>query len=160
MTLYELTEQFQTLLEMIDNPDIPEDVLRDTMDAVEGEIELKADGYAKVITEAKAKIEMLKAESNRLSERAKVIENNIGRMKDNLLRMMKACGKPKFKTELFSFGIQLNPPKVVLDSEEIPEEFLVPQPAKVNTALIKDAIKNGETFDFAHLEQGEGVRIR
>ena len=45
-TLYELTNDYLTLLDMAEDPDVEEDVLRDTMEGIEGEIEIKADGYA------------------------------------------------------------------------------------------------------------------
>ena len=46
-TLYELTGQFKELLEMIEAEEMDLDTLRDTLEAIEGEIEYKADGYAK-----------------------------------------------------------------------------------------------------------------
>ena len=46
-TLYELTGQYMDLMEMAEEAD--PDVLRDTLEGIEGEIEDKADNYAKVI---------------------------------------------------------------------------------------------------------------
>ena len=48
-TLYELTADWLALMEMAEDPDIEEDVFMDTLEGIEGEIEIKADGYAKVI---------------------------------------------------------------------------------------------------------------
>lgn len=45
MNLYELTGQFLILQQMLEDPDAEIDVIKDTMEAVEGEIEVKADGY-------------------------------------------------------------------------------------------------------------------
>jgi len=73
---------------------------------------------------------------------------------------MYITGKVKFKTNLFNFSIQKNPPKLVIDKpEEIPEEFLIPQPPKVDNAKLKEILKEKE-LPFAHLEQSENLRIR
>lgn len=164
MTLYELTNEYQILLDMAEDPDVDPVVLFDTMDAVGGEIEMKADGYAKVIRQLEADVEGLKTEENRISRRRKIIENNIKFMKNRLTDSMIATGKTKFKTELFSFNVQKNPAKLVMDEqyiENIPVHYLIEQEPKVNTALLKDDLKAGVDLEgIAHLEQDMGVRIR
>ena len=42
MTLYELTAEFQELLNMMEDPEVDDQVLADTLAAVAGEIEAKA----------------------------------------------------------------------------------------------------------------------
>lgn len=164
MTLYELTNEYQILLDMAEDPDVDPVVLFDTMDAVGGEIEMKADGYAKVIRQLEADVEGLKTEENRISRRRKTIENNIKFMKNRLTDSMIATGKTKFKTELFSFNVQKNPAKLVMDEqyiENIPVHYLIEQEPKVNTSLLKDDLKAGVDLEgIAHLEQDMGVRIR
>ena len=157
-TLYELTGQFQQLLEMAETGDIEPDILKDTLDGIDGEIEIKADGYAKVIRELDGRVLMLKSEIERLSGKKSSIENNIKTMKESLENAMKITGKIKFKTGLFSFNIQNNPPRLIID-KDVPEEFLIPQPPKVDNARIKQLLKEQE-LDFAHLEVGQSLRIR
>lgn len=162
-TLYELTGEYKELLEMAESGDYDTETLQDTMEAISGEIEVKADGYAKVMKELEGDVAMLKAEEKRLSDRRKVIENNISAMKRNLEESMIAVGKEKFKTDLFSFNIQKNPARVVIEDEsKVPAEYLVEQAPKIDRkALLKD-LKDGKTFsvDFARLEQGKSLRIR
>ena len=159
-TLYELTGQFRELLELIEQGEIDADLLADTLEGLEGEIEIKADGYAKVIRELEGQASMLKGEIDRLSDRKSSIENNIKAMKESLEMAMRATGKVKFKTDLFSFNIQKNPPRLVIDKpEEVPEEYLIPQEPKIDTSAIKEALKQQE-LPFAHLEQSESLRIR
>lgn len=161
MTLYELKGSWALVADMISDPTVDPEVIHDTLESIEGQIEEKADGYAKVIREAEAQRDGIKAEIERLTARKQAIENNVRRMKDSLEDAMRVTGKTKFKTTLFSFGIQKNPPSLVIDKpEEIPEEYLIPQAPKVDTAGIKAAIKAGAAFDFAHTEQSEGLRIR
>ena len=163
MTLYELTDEFKSLLELAEDPEIDEEVLRDTMEAIDGEIEDKADGYAKVLKQMESDVAGLKAEESRLNEHRKVLENNMKRMKTSLQAAMDITGKRKFKTELFSFGIQKNPAAVVMDDpyiENIPEEYLIQQEPKVDKVKIKEDLKAGKDLGFAHLEQTESLRIR
>ena len=74
---------------------------------------------------------------------------------------MIATGKTKFKTSLFSFGIQKNPPSVaILKEDSVPIDYLVvpdPQPDKKR---ILAELKAGATFDWAELKQTEVLRIR
>lgn len=163
MTLYELTAEYGALLALAEDPDIDPQVLADTLEGLTGEIEDKADGYAKVIKQLEADGAALKGEIDRLTARKRAIENNIDRMKEALKQAMILTDKTKFKTELFSFGIQKNPPKVVIDDDtNIPADWLIEQAPKINTAAIKEALQKGDEFagQIAHLEQGESLRIR
>ena len=159
-TLYEITGDFLKLLDMAEELD--GDVFRDTLEGIEGELEIKADGYAKVITELENRAEGLDKESKRLAERKKGIENNIKRIKDSLQGAMIATGKTKFKTELFNFGIQKNKPRLVLDKglEDIPMDYYIFQDPIADKEKITQELKEGKELDFAHLEQGESLRIR
>lgn len=160
-TLYELTEAYQELLSMALDPETNPEALADTMEAIDGEIEVKADGYAKVMRNLEADASAIKAEIARLTERKKSIETNIDRMKRALESSMRATGKTKFKTTLFSFGIQKNVPSVsILDESKIPEQFLIPQSPKIDKRAIMAALKDGEHYEWAEVVQTESLRIR
>ncbi len=161
-TLFDLTGKWLELYDMADDPDMDADMWFDTIEGLEGEIEDKADGYAKVITQLNADATAIKAEEDRLYRRRTTIENRIKNMKLRLQEMMEITGKKKIKTELFSFGIQKNPASVVIDDEKmIPGEFLIPQAPKIDKTAIKDALKAGvDMAGIAHLEQTQSLRIR
>lgn len=160
-TLYELKNDWLTLYDMMSDDNSDEEIIKDTMEALEGEIESKADGYAMVRAQLRADAEAIKFEEARLACRRKSIENNIKRLEGSLMDAMELTGKTKFKTTLFSYGIQNNPVSVVIDDEtQIPELFLIPQPPKVDKAGIKDILKHSGNTSFAHLEQTKSLRIR
>ncbi len=165
-TLYELTEQYMMLLEMAEDPDADPETIAGTFEALEGEIEDKADGYARIIRELEAQETALKNEEARLAAKRTSISNNIRNMKNSLQDAMVATGKTKFKTELFSFGIQKNPPAVMIDVDEadirsIPAEYLIEQAPKVDKTKLKADLKAGKDLTgIAHLVQGESLRIR
>ena len=79
--IYEITQDLLRIQSMMDDPELDEQVLKDTMEAVEGEFEYKADGYAKVMKNMMTDVEALREEAKRMTERATSIENNIKRMK-------------------------------------------------------------------------------
>ncbi len=163
-TLYELTEQYQTLMELAYDPEVDEQTLQDTMEGIEGEIEEKADGYARIIFSMKADIEAMRAEEDRLFNRRKALENRKKQMIDTLEANMRAMGKKKIKTNLFTFNIQSNgglqPLVIDFDVEDIPGRYLIPQPPVPNNAKIRELLATKQV-DWAHLEpRGESLRIR
>lgn len=162
MTLYEMTEDYKSLLEMAEDPDVDPAVLKDTMEGIEGAIEEKAEGYAIVMKELEASEMALKNEIDRLSARRLTIANNIRCMKLSLQEAMETTGKTKFKTTLFSFSIQKNPQSVVLDVDPgvLPDRYLIKQDPKVDKTKIKEDLKAGIDIGVAHLEQTESLRIR
>lgn len=164
MTLYELTDDYKALLQMAEDPDCDPEVLADTMEGLEGAIEEKAEGYAIVMKELEATEQKIKTEVDRLNARRLSISNNIRCMKLRLQTSMLETGKTKFKTDLFSFGIQKNPPAVVMDEqyiENIPKKYLVQQDPTIDKKKIKEDLKAGVDLDgIAHLEQTESLRIR
>lgn len=163
-SLYELKDDYLYLQNLMENPEVDEQTIRDTMEGIEGELEIKAEAYAKVILNIESDISVIKSEEKRLADRRKTLENNIKRMKEALQYVMEMTGKTKFKTELFSFNVQNNPASVVMDEqyiENIPEEYLIPQEPKIDRNKIKDAIKAGKDLGgIAHLEQTQSLRIR
>lgn len=162
--LHELTEQYQILQELAYDPEVDEQVLKDTMEGIWGEIEEKADGYAKIILGMKSDIEELRKEEERLAARRKHLESRSKYLKDSLEFNMREIGKTKFKTALFSFNIQKNGglQPLVIDGliEDIPGRFLIPQDPVPNNEAIRKLLAEKQV-DWAHLEpRGESLRIR
>ena len=159
-TLYELTEEYRQLLEMMEDDSVDPEVLKDTLEGVDGELEIKAENCAKVIAALGGKIDVIDREIERLKGKKDVLNNNIKRIKQRIEKAMIDTGKKKFKTDLFSFGIQKNPPAVVIDQEDqIPKEYWVAQEPKLDRTAIKQWLKENEA-DWAHLTQTESLRIR
>jgi hypothetical protein len=159
--LYQLNSNYETVLNMLYDEDIDEQMVLDTLEAIEGEIEEKADGYAKIIKELEAKQNARKEEAKRLTESAKVFENRAKVLKTNLYNTMKSMGKTKFATDLFSFNIAKNGGKQALTIDgDVPEEY-TKTIIENDTDKIRQALENGEELPFAHLEpRGESLRIK
>lgn len=159
--LYKLTNDYETVLNMLYDEDADEQMILDTLEAIEGEIEDKANNYAKIIKELEAKQNARKEEAKRLTESAKVFENRVKALKSNLFNSMKATGKTKFATDLFSFNIAKNGGKQTLTIDgEVPEEY-TKTITENDTDKIRQALEKGEKLTFAHFEpRGESLRIK
>lgn len=163
-TMYELTADYLEVLDLANDPDIPPEVVADTLEGIGGEIEVKAENTAKILKELEASVAASKAEEKRLAERRKQLETNIQKIKERLFEMMKTTGKVKFKTNLFSFSIQKNGGKLpvvldVKDTSELPDD-LVKITETADLEAIRELLDAGDTR-FAHYgERGESLRIK
>ena len=160
-TRYEITGEFLRLYQMATECDLTQSDIADTLEGLEMEFDEKADAYAKVRFQLQGDALVVKSEIDRLTKRLKTINNNVRQIDCNLEEAMRATNRRKFKTKLFSFSVQKNPARLILDDPaKVPDRFLIPQEPKVDSAGIKAAMKDGEEFGWAHLEQGESLRIR
>jgi len=163
-TLYQLTTDYEALLTLAEDPDTDPQAFADTLEGLTGEIEDKADNYAKVLRMLDGDAQAIRDEERRLKARREAIENNIKRMKSALQYAMQVTGKVKFKTALFSFGIRKNPPSVVIDAvnvRDFPDEYIIESEPILDKKALKDALKAGEDLSgLCHLEQSESLSIR
>lgn len=160
-TLYELTEDYITVLEMLEDEDADEQAIFDTLEGIAGEIEDKADGYGKIIRMLGYQVDALDQEAKRMEARKKMLNGRIDRMKRSLEDAMLKVGTKKIKTALFTFGIQKNPPSVeITDLEQVPDVYRIPQPDKIDKRKIIEDLKIGAVFIWAKYRQTESLRIR
>lgn len=162
--IYELTADMMKILSMMDDPDLDQQTLKDTMEGIEGAYEDKFDGYAAVIRQLTSYINELEEEKKRIDARKESFENNVKKMKKIMLESMNATGKTKFKTAKNSFWTQKNKASVVIDAKsiwDIPEDFRRYKDPEPDKTKIGEAIAAGQDFTgIAHMEQTESVRIK
>ena len=159
MNLYELTAVYQRLQDQIEAGEDYEGILA----VIGDEIETKADGYARVIRNMEAQASAFREEEKRIAEKRKRLESSVDRLKQNLFDSMKATGKEKFKTELFTFSIQKNggslPVIVDVPTEKLPDD-LVQITEKPDLKAIQKYIEETGDLTYAHFgEKGEHLRI-
>lgn len=159
--LYELSSDYQALLDLAGDPDLDDQLLKDTLEGLEGEIEIRAEEACKIIRELEAREEAIKAERERLEKIQKRCAKSADVIKDDLKALMESTGKKSIKTELFNLGVRKAPHKLVIDEpDQVPEAFYIPQPPKVDNKAIKDALAAGMPLTFAHFEQGTYLSIK
>lgn len=157
MNLYELSITFQE----VQNMDLDPEVMKDTLDSIGGTFENKAENMAKLIRNLESDRLAYKEEEDRLKTKRQAVENKLEWLKTYLKDCMKLTGKTKFKSGVFKFSIQKNPVSVNITNKKIiPEDYLIPQPPKVNNTTLKKTLKDGIEVPGAELKQTEGLRIR
>lgn len=157
MNLYELGDNYRAIQEM----DLDEETLRDTLDSIVGEAEQKVENIVKWIRNLKGENIAIKEEETRLKNKRIANENKIKSLSLYLEDFLKTSGLTKIKTELFTVSLQNNPPSVkVYDATLIPAQYLIEQSPVVDKTMIKELLKQGEEIPGAELQQTKGLRIR
>lgn len=157
-TLYEMTQNAAKLYDLLSMGEIDEQTFTDTLESIgAGE---KINSYCEIINQFKADVKSLKEEILRLTERKDNCENAIERMKSALDEFMKASGKTKEKTDKFTIYYRNTQSVNILDEDELPDEYLIPQPPKIDKKAISAAIKDGEKVAGAELVTKSSINIR
>ena len=136
------------------------------LDALQMERAQKLEGVALWIKDLKAEAEAVKAEVDKLNARKKAIDNKVESLKTWLLY---ALGGEKLKTARCNV-YQTHNQKVVIDDEKamidmlmsspFGEKFLRMKEPEIDKNALKDSLKQGYEYEFAHLEETEGLVIR
>lgn len=156
--LYELTGKYQQLLEL--EEELDEITFVDTLESIKDAIEDKAVGYAMVINQFKADEQMLKERENKIKQRRSAIQRKIKMMQQTLLEAMELSNVDKVKHPELTVWVQDNPVSLKVEDEtKIPLDFFVEQAPKLDTKMLKEALKTQE-IEGAELTQSKGVRIR
>ena len=136
------------------------------LDALQMEREQKLEGVALWVKDLKAEAEAVKAEADKLTARKKAVENKIDGLKQWLLY---ALNGEKLKTPRCNV-YQTHSQKVVIDDEKALVDMLMTSPfgekllrvkePEIDKNALKDSMKQGYEYEFAHLEQTESVVIK
>ncbi|WP_129598576.1 siphovirus Gp157 family protein [Anaerophilus nitritogenes] len=160
MKLYELTSNYTNLLELLENPEIPQEIVLESLEEIKEDFNIKAENVCKVMKSIELEAKGIKEEEKRLSDRRKVLESRVSNLKEYLDSNMKAIGVKKIKGNVFTLSIQKNPPSIdIKDAKLIPQEYKVVTES-IDKAAIKDALKQGIEVIGAELKQTESLRIR
>lgn len=165
MTLFEITGELQELWEMLESGEYDEDMLIDTMEAVEGDFAVKAEGYVKIIKQMETDAAGMAAMAAEFTKKKQTLENGIKNLKNRLLYLMEAGNVPEVKGEHFRIKPVNNggaKPLILTDMnpDEYPVEFQK-QIIEVDKDKIRKALDAGEQLSFAHYgERGRHLSIK
>ena len=136
------------------------------LDALQMERERKLEGVALWIKDLKAEASAVKEEADKLNARKKSLDNKIDGLKQWLLY---ALNGEKLKTPRCNV-YQTHSQKVVIDDEKalidmfmtspFGEKFLRMKEPEIDKNALRDSMKQGYEYEFAHLEATEGVVIK
>lgn len=163
MKLYQLADEYQQALEVLDDPELPEEVVRDTLEALQGGLVQKGQAVAAYALNLSAEIEALKAHEKRVAAKRKALEGREEWLRGYLKSNMECCGINEIKAIDGTFTAKLGKgrPSVVIDDDKlIPDDSeFVRWKREVDKTAIAAAIKNGQEVPGAHLETRPTLRI-
>ena len=90
----------------------------------------------------------------------KTCQNNIERMKSAIMEFMTSARLKKVQAGTFTLSLRSYESVNITDESQIPEEFLIPQPPKINKAEIKKYLKSGDVISGAEIIQKDSVTAR
>jgi hypothetical protein len=162
LKLYELTDSFKKIFDMIDENE-PDEALKMALAEIGGAIEVKADGMAKLIKSLDYDVDIYKAEEKRLADRRRAIENKRNWFKNYLKEQMEKVGKDKIKLPTITLALQSSPPAVnITDNTAIPAKYItiIPELHIPDKKAILEALKAGQDVPGTEMTQGKHLRIR
>lgn len=159
--LYELSNGYEEVINMLYQDDIDEQMIFDTLESIEGDMDDKIENVAKIIREVEAKSNAHKEEGQKQINRSKVLDNRVKTLKTSIYNAMKTMGKSKLSTNLFDFSIAKNGGKQALTIDsEVSAEY-TKTVVENDTDKIRQALEEGKKLPFAHLEpRGERLSIK
>lgn len=167
MKLYELTAQYRSLEALEVSDDLPAEVIRDTLEALGGELQEKATNVALFIRNLESTAEAIDAAADNMRLRGERLRKRAQSLNDYLLLNMQASGITKVESPWFTLAVRNNPPTVVVDMESaVPDAYMTQPPApptppkKPDKTAIARAFKAGEDVPGCHTEQRQRLEIK
>jgi len=151
MKLYELTQNYRNLIDLLEDESIPVDEIMKGIQQVDGEIVIKASEMAKLLKNIDADITAFKAEETRLKNKRQTLERKYDGIKDYLEEELKKTGIKKIDG-VVPLSFRKAPASVnVIDENEIPCVYFRPKEYELDKKSILQDLKNGETVPGVEL---------
>ena len=164
LKLYEIERNYLEALDLFTDPDteIPAEVVADTLEAIEGEFEIKAIRVAGFARQMEAEAAAIKDAEERMEKRRKSLESRAKWLKDYVKIGMEAMGLKKLPSAWFVLSVAKTPAAVdVFDEAAIPDEFKLTETiTKIDKTAIKSAIDGKRVVPGARLVNGTRLSIR
>ena len=155
--LFNLVGQYRQVYEMLTDPEIDEEVVNDTLEALIGEIEVHAAGFVPVIERIDMEIEACKKHKAEWANAEKVRKNRKQRFIDMIKAAMMGLGVTEVDAGDVTFKLQNAGGQAPLIVEgTVPERF-TKITIENDNSLIRKALESGEKLDFARL--GERAKV-
>lgn len=162
--LFVLTNEYKSAEKALNDMDLDEQTISDTLAGMAGEITEKSTNVAMFIRNLESVAESIKAAESAMAERRKAIEKRAESIKYYLKSNMEAVGISKIECPHFVLSIKNNAGAVIIDDEsKIPAEYLrTPEPPKPapDKRAIKAAIESGVIVDGCRFEKSTRLEIK
>lgn len=162
--LYKLADEYAVMMARLEaaGDDAEAEAVWSELDALADNVVEKAEAYARIMRNKQAEADGYKAEKERLAANQKAAENVVERLKARLLDSMQRMSLTDIQTSIGKWCIQMNPYSCqVIDEAEVPAEFHIPQPDKIDKAgILRQFRATGEILPGVEIAQSMGIRFR
>ena len=138
----------------------------DKLNALQMERDDKLEGVALWVKDLKAEADAVKAEADKLTARKKALDKKIDSLKEWLLIALDGGKLKTARCNMYPTHTQ----RVVIDDEKalidmfmtspFGEKFLRVKDPEIDKNALKDSMKQGYEYEYAHLEETESVVIK
>jgi hypothetical protein len=156
--LYEIVGQYRQLMDRLDELDLDEQTIKDTLEAESGDLEEKLKACVLRILMLDSEAKAIKAEIERMELRHKNTEKRAEWLRGYVLSAMRATNFALVKDARFEAKVAKKSEVVVIaDGTKLPRKYQrvippVPLSREPDKNAIKDALRNGEHIKGCHLE--------
>ena len=164
MNLYELNQNFNNLIEVLENTEDEniKELIKKSMDQLTLETNEKIENIIKYIKNLEAEAEALEKESKRLNVRKIKTLKKVDNLKGYLKDFTSSLESKKYNTGIFNISIRKNAASVIVNNEFlVPDEFCKTEVIrKVDKVALKEKLKAGEVIEGVKLQQTESIIIK
>lgn len=160
MKLYQIAQNYKNLEQLLNNEEVPKNILEEALNSVSDDINVKSENICKVLKNINADIVALKEEEKRLATLRKSLENKYKNLFNYLEMTLKQLNIKKIDSKYFKISIAKNPPKLILSKDFKADSKYIKIEETINNTAIKEDLKQGVQIDGATLIQEESLRIK
>lgn len=156
-----MTEDIQTLNELMEQEDIDQQTYNDTMESLMFNVQDSVNELTTFNASIKGKIEEAKFHKKRIAEYTKFLERKEERLKKFLADFLANTGLEKVEGSLGKISLRKSKSVDVYDAVKLPNECLsVTHTYKPDKAKIKELINSGEEVPGARIVEKKNIQIK
>ena len=161
ITLHELSRQYLEVLELIKQPDFTDEMLGDTLDALDVTIQDKGGNIAKLCQSILVNTVGMKEVEDRIAKRRKFYENKVVALKKYLKKNMEALKMTEIELPDVVIKIVTNPGKVVVENADMVPPFYRRRKVitEIDKAKIKKRYQEDESANIIGVRFEKGTRL-
>jgi hypothetical protein len=153
-SLYNLSIEFLQVAQQLEEMELDQETLADTLESLQIPIEEKAENVIKFAKNLEAMAEARKTEAKRLTEQAAKDAKKAERLLSYLDDAMRMLNKKKLTAGVFEVGYKKGLEVVKVDETRLPKEYWLPQkPKPMGKPELKKLVKDGVEIEGVTLER-------
>lgn len=164
MSLYTMIEELEVFQSLVENGDIPEEAIDDTLSALNVELDTKIENIAFLIKNMTAESDAIKHEIESLKARMDAKVKTVDRLKAYLTNCLTELQRTKFETSKVALSFRKSEKVIISDTEKFAEEHrdLCKEKIEVtpDKTLIKKLVRGGLDIEGVTIEVSQNLQVK